>query len=773
MENRFDIVGKDITRVDAYAKVTGKAKYCSDYTERDILIGKVLRSPYAHAKVIKVHKDKALNIPGVLAVLSHEDLPNIKYATAGHPYSLDPSHRDIDDYMMLADKARFVGDAVACVVAIDEVTAIQGLKALKVDYEVLPFVVDQEEAIKPGAPVIHDERPNNIISDFGITVGEPDEIFKNADKVFSGKYETQIVQHCQMETHNTIAKRDEKGRMLIISSTQIPHIVRRIVAKACNLPIGKVRVLKPYVGGGFGGKQDVIIEPLTCAMSMAVSGRPVKLCLTREEAIVSTRTRHAMRAYIKMALDKNNKLLAFDIENYVNNGAYASHGHSIAMSAGSKVRPLYDIKAEKYRPKTIYTNLPVAGAMRAYGIPQMCFMLESLIDDICYDLELDPVEFRLNNFIKEGFVDEPTGIVIRTFGLPDCLKRGRKLIDWDKKRKEYKNQTGPIRKGVGMACFSYFSGTYPVSVEEAGCRIVMNQDGSVQVQVGATEIGQGSDTVFSQMVSETLSIPFDTITLVSKQDTDVTPFDTGSYASRQSFIAGQAIKKAALEVKKKVLDIASDKSGLDIDMIDLKNSNIISKSSKRVLYSLEDICLEAYYNKEKYAPITSDLTVKVRNNAVAYGATFVEVQVDTRTGKIKVLDLYNIHDSGTILNKKLAEGQVDGGVSMALGFALSEKFIIDKNTGAIINNNLLHYKLPTMMDTPDVKCEFVEKYDPESSYGQKSLGENTTISPAPAIRNAVLNAVGVKINKLPMDCQSVFEKLKESGIILKGVKQNV
>ncbi|EJP6471638.1 xanthine dehydrogenase molybdenum-binding subunit XdhA [Clostridium botulinum] len=765
MQENYDLIGKSINRVDAVAKVTGKAKYCSDYFESDLLVGMVLRSPYAHAKIKNIDTKEAENLEGVEAVLTYENVPNIKFPTAGHPYSLDPSHRDIEDCLLLTDKARFVGDPIAAVVATDELIAKKALKLIKVEYEVLPFVIDQEEAIKEGAPAIHEERPNNIISDFGITVGNPDEVFKNADKIYKGQYETQIVQHCQMETHNTIAKIDERGRMLIISSTQIPHIVRRIVSKACNLPIGKIRVIKPYIGGGFGGKQDVVIEPLTAAMSLAVNGRPVRLQLSREEAIVATRTRHSMRIKIKMALANNNKIEGYDIENFVNNGAYASHGHSIAMSAGSKIRPLYDIKAEKYRPKTIYTNLPVAGAMRAYGVPQICFVLESMIDDICKDLNVDPVDFRINSFIKKGHIDTDSGLVVRTFGLPECLKKGRELIEWDKKRKLYKNQIGDIRRGVGMACFSYFSGTWPVSLEAAGTRIVMNQDGSVQVQVGATEIGQGSDTVFTQMAAETIGIPFDMVTVISQQDTDVTPFDTGSYASRQSFIAGQAIKKAATEVKRKVLKIASDKCGLDEEFLDIVDAKIIEKGIKRELYTLEEIALEAYYNKEKYAPITSDLTVKVKNNAIVYGATFVEVEVDIRTGKIKILDIYNIHDSGKILNRKLAEGQVHGGVSMALGFALSEKFIINEKTGAIINNNLLHYKLPTIMDTPKINCEFVNTYDPTSSYGQKSLGESTTISPAPAIRNAVLNATGVAFSKLPMDSQTVFEKFKEVGLI--------
>lgn len=763
MDNK--ILGTEVNRVDAFAKVSGKAKYCSDFASEETLVGKVLGSPYAHAIIKSIDTSEAEKLEGVEAVLTHENVSQTKFPTAGHPYSLDPSHRDIEDRMIITNKARFVGDIVAAVVAKNELIAKKALKLIKIEYEVLPFVLDQEESLKEGAPQLHEDKPNNILSSFGITVGDPDKVFGEAKRIVEGKYETQIVQHAQMEVHTTLAKLDENDRLLIISSTQIPHIVRRIVAQACNLPMGKIRVIKPYVGGGFGGKQDVVIEPLAAAMTLAVNGKPVMLTLSREEDLICARTRHAMRMDLKFALSEDNKIEGLEIENLVNNGAYASHGHSIAMSAGSKIRPFYNIKAEKYRPKTIYTNLPVAGAMRGYGIPQITFGLESLIEDTALLLNEDPLEFRLKNFIKEGHQDPDNGLIVRTFTLPECVEKGRELIDWDRKRELYKNQTGDKRKGVGMACFSYFSGTYPVALEAAGARIVMNQDASVQLQIGATEIGQGSDTVFSQMVAETLGISMDTVHVISMQDTDVTPFDTGSYASRQSYIAGHAIKKAATEVKRKALEIASDKTGILVEDLDIVDGNIVEKEQGRVWFTLKDIALEAYYNKDKYAPITSDLTVKVRNNAIAYGVSFVEVEVDMKTGAIEVLDIYNIHDSGKILNRKTAEGQVHGGVSMSLGYALSEKLMFNKETGAPYNNNLLHYKIETMMDTPDIKAEFVEKYHPTSSYGHKSLGENTTISPAPAIRNAVLNATGVAFNKLPMDKQSVFEKFKEVGLI--------
>ena len=314
-----------------------------------------------------------------------------------------------------------------------------------------------------------------------------------------------------------------------------------------------------------------------------------------------------------------------------------------------------------------------------------------------------------------------------------------------------------------MACFSYFSGTHPVSLELAGARVVMNQDGSVQLQVGATEIGQGSDTVFSQMVAEVLGINIEDVHIITTQDTDITPFDTGAYASRQSFVTGAAVKKAAQEVKRKVLSIASKKYGLNIEEIDIEDGNIIEKKLGDVLCPLGDIALYSYYDRINAKPIASDTYENVRVNAVAYGVTFTEVEVDIETGKIKVLEIYNIHDSGKILNHKLAEGQVHGGVSMGLGYALSEQLLFDKKSGKPLNNNLLDYKLQTILDTPAIGVKFVEEADPAGSFGQKSLGENPAISPAPAIRNAVLDATGVAFNKIPMNPQSVFEKFKEVG----------
>jgi len=759
------IVGTSVQRLDAVAKVTGRARYSEDFFERDMLVGKVLRSPHAHARVLRVDASRARALPGVEAVLVPGDPSWRPFGTAGHPWSLDPHHRDAQDRQILTDKARFVGDAVAAVVAVDLLTAQKALSLIDVEYEVLPFVLTPEDAMAEGAPLIHEGRPRNVLSDFGVGFGDLDAEMAKADHVFEGHFETSVVQHCHIENHNAFAFVDTDGRIVINSSTQIPHIVRRVVAQALGLPWGRVKVIKPFIGGGFGAKQDVVVEPLVAAMALAVGGRPVRYALTREEVFIDSRTRHAFRMDLKTAVSKDGELKAIGIKLLSNSGAYASHGHSIAMAGGGNFRSLYKLDAVKFEPKTVTTNLPVAGAMRGYGSPQVFFALESHLEDIARALKLDPMAFRLRNLIGVGYTDPLTGITVRSMGVPECIEKGRSLIRWDEKKKANANQTGDLRRGVGMACFSYASGTFPFSLELSGARIVMNQDGSITLQVGATEIGQGSDTAFAQMAAEILGITVDMVHVVTSQDTDVTPFDPGSYASRQTSICGVAVRKAALEARAKVLAIAARKCGLPAFELDIRDCRIVEKALGREICTLEEVAMDSYYDRLHADPIRADVSANVRNSAIAYGATFVEVEVDLRTGKVEVLELYNIHDSGRIINPKLAEGQVHGGVSMALGAALLEQLLVDPATGKTLNNNLLDYKLPTILDTPKINAAFVETCDAGGSFGSKALGECPVISPAPAIRNAVLDATGVAFDRIPLYPQAVFEKFREAGVI--------
>jgi len=760
-----EVVGKSVPRLDAVAKVTGKAKFTGDFFERDMLAGKILRSPHAHAVVKKIDVSKAKAVPGVKVVLTYKDVSQKPYATAGHPYALDPGRRDMEDHTVLTNKARFVGDAIAAVVATNELAAQEALKLIDVEYEVLEPLLTPEAAMREGAPLIHEGCERNILSARGYEIGDVEQAFKEADHILEGVYETGIVQHCQLENHISYAYVDTDGRIVIVSSTQIPHIVRRVVAQALDIPWGRVRVIKPYIGGGFGSKQDVILEPLNAAMTLAVGGRPVKLELSREECMIATRTRHAVKFKIKSAVSKDGKLTAMHISAVYNTGAYASHGHSIAMAGGTKFRVLYPMKALKFEPVTVYTNLPVAGAMRGYGSPQLTFTLESHLEDIARKLNIDPIDFRKKNQVSVGYADPLNGNKVLTCGIVECISKGKELIKWDEKKELYKNQTGSKRRGLGMACFSYASGTFPANLEIAGARIALNQDGSVQLQIGATEIGQGSDTVFAQMTAEVLGISVEMVHVISTQDTDISPFDPGAYASRQTYVTGMAVKKAALEVKEKILDFAQGMHDIPADALDIKDANIIYKHSGEVVMPLYEVALSSYYDTVSARPITSDVSNNARVNAFSFGVTFAEVEVDISTGKIEVLEIYNVHDSGKIINPQLAEGQVHGGVGMGLGYALSEQMLFDEKTGKPLNNNLLDYKLPTIMDIPDMGVAFVDTDDPTGPFGSKSLGEPPVLSPAPAIRNAVLDATGVAFNKLPMNPQRVYEKFKETGLI--------
>jgi len=767
----YKIIGSSPPRCDARAKVTGKAKYTGDLTTPDMLVGKILRSPYAHARVKQINTEKAQALPGVEAILTCYNVSDNLYPTAGHPYVMEPGRGDVADKKILTDKARFVGDEIAAVVAIDEETALQALGLIKVDYEILEHVLSAEEAMQKNAPLIHEKRGSNIVSSAGYEIGNIDEAMQKADYIFTGEMETGIVQHCALENHISYAYIDTDDRIVIVTSTQIPHICRRVVGQALGIPWGKIRVIKPYVGGGFGGKQDVCLEPLNAAMSMAVGGKPVKLELNREDYMVCTRTRHSVKVKFETGVSSEGKLLGIRVAAISNTGAYASHGHSVIMAGGSKFKFLYSFEAISYKPHTVYTNLPVAGAMRAYGSPQIAFAFESHLDDIARKLEIDPVEIRLKNFNQVGYHDPDTGNRILSCGVRECLLRGKDLIGWDNKKIEYKNKNGnssSVMRGVGTACFSYGTGTYPAGLEIAGARIVLNQDGSLQLQVGATEIGQGSDTILAQMAAETIGVSYDSVHLISTQDTDISPFDTGAYASRQAYVSGMAVKKAALEVKQKILETAGRMADLPVDELDIQENMIIMKSSKKRIMTIAEAALYSYYSRTNAGPITADVSNNARVNAISFGATFAAVEVDTVTGMVKVTELYNIHDSGTIINRRLAEGQVFGGVSMALGYALSEELLFDQQTGRPLNNNLLDYKLPTILDTPEINYDFIETFEPTGPYGNKALGEPPTISPAPAIRNAILNATGVAINRIPIRPQVAFEHFRSAGLISGG-----
>lgn len=760
-------VGNNMVRVDAIEKVTGGAKYTADLEPKGLLVAKVVRSTIANGVVKSFDLEAALAVPGVVKIVTCFDVPDIQFPTPGHPWSVETAHQDIADRKLLNTRVRVYGDDIAAVIAEDEIAASRAARLVKVEYEEYEPMLTVEAAMAEGATVLHEEKPGNIIAHSSFVVGEGtyQEAVEGEDVAeIDHVYATQSVQHCHIETPISFAYM-EKGRIVVTTSTQIPHIVRRVISQALGIPAGEIRVIKPYIGGGFGNKQDVLYEPLNAFLCTQVGGRGVRMEISREETLACTRVRHAIKLHVKAAVRKDGTLVARKLEAYSNQGGYASHAHAIVANTSNEFKQIYhDEKTLESDAYTVYTNIATGGAMRGYGIPQAAFAAECMADDLAVAVHMDPLEFRMKNCMPEGYVDPHTHVACNTYGLKECMEKGRNYIHWDEKRKEYENQTGPVRKGIGMAIFCYKTGVYPISLETASCRMVLNQDGSMQLQMGATEIGQGADTVFTQMAAETTGITEDKVHILSTQDTDITPFDTGAYASRQTYVSGMAVKKAGLIFKDRILDYAAYMLDKEKDTMDIQNNVVVDKESREKLLDMAELATTAFYSLDRSIHITAEATSHCKDNTFATGACFAEVEVDMPLGKVKVTNIVNVHDSGKLINPKLAEAQVHGGMSMGLGYALSEELLFDKS-GRPLNDNLLDYKLPTSMDTPDLHVQFVELDDPTGPFGNKALGEPPAIPVAPAIRNAVLNATGVAVDSLPLDPQKLVAHFKAAELI--------
>ncbi|MDR1468429.1 MAG: xanthine dehydrogenase molybdenum-binding subunit XdhA [Spirochaetaceae bacterium] len=763
-------VGKSIPRVDAFEKVTGRAKYTDDLCERNALVAKILHATIANGVVKKIDTEAAARLPGVVKIVTCFDAPDRPFPTAGHPWSTDPAHQDPTDRKLLNTRVRLYGDDIAAVIAEDEVAASRALRAMKVEYEEYPPLLTVEEAMAEGATQLHEGAPGNVLKHTAIEDGDFDAAITAAKEgggliEVASVYRTPIVQHCHIENAVSFAYM-EQGRVVVVSSTQIPHIARRIIAQALGLPWGRVRVIKPYVGGGFGNKQDALYEPLNAWLTTLVGGRVVKLELSREEVFFGTRVRHGFTIHLKSYLRPDGTFVARRYAAYSNQGAYGSHGHSIAAKGTNVFRQLYNRNdvARKAEIWTVYTNTATAGAMRGYGTPQTVFAIESHMEDIVAQLGLDPIAFRFKNLMPVGYVDPFSKNTNFFPSFEQCVEKGKAYIDWDRKRALYRNDSGPVRRGVGMALFWYNTAVWPISIEVSSCRMVLNQDGSVQIQLAETEIGQGADTVFTQMAADAIGIRWEDVHAVTAQDTDVTPFGTGAYGSRQTYVGSAAIVQAAYLLREQILLHATRYTEKPVECLDLVGGNIIEKEG-RVLCPLGELATDTLYHSEHAAHITAETTAQVKTNAYSFGCTFAEVEVDIPLAKVRLVNMVNCHDAGRLVNPLLAEGQVHGGMSMAAGFGMSEELLYDPVTGKPLNANLLDYKLPTMLDHPALKAIFVENPEPTSPFGTKALGEPPTVSGAAAIRNAVFHATGVAVNRIPLTPHVLFEAFRQAGLV--------
>ncbi len=759
-------VGSPLRRVDGAAKVTGRARYTDDLGVPGLRTARFLRSTMAHGLVKEIDIREALAVPGVDAVFTYEDVPRNRFATAGHPFALDKDHADVEDRLLLTRHVRYHGDEIAVVVARDELTAGRALSLIRVEYEPLKPLVKFEDILAENAPEIHPGSKNTVKEHSFEVGGSLDQAQGESEYILEERFQTQITQHCHLENHIAYAYMDDLDHIVVVSSTQIPHIARRIVGEALGLPLGRIRIVKPYIGGGFGNKQDVILEPMAAFLAWKL-GRPVKIAQEREENMVSTRIRHPFRVDLRMGADKEGRLKFIDLKALSNTGAYASHGHSVVSAGVTKAHFLYPRGVYRCRARTVYGNIPSSGAMRAYGSPQIIFSIESLVENLARAAGWDSLEFRLKNVALPGDINQFNKKPLLSCGIKQALEKGRELFRWDEKRAGIPaEQTGEVRRGLGVACFSYASGTYPACVESAGARLILNQDGSFHLQVGATEIGHGSDTIFVQMAAQTLGVAAESIHMVSTQDTDITPYDPGAYASRQTYVGGQAVMRAAEKLRVKILDYCGQISGHNPANLRLEGGRIVlSGPDGAEVMSLKDLALDSYYHKDRGRQLTAEVSYKTRTNPPSFGCTFVDLEVDIPLCQVRIREICNIHDAGRIINPKTAEGQVHGGMAMSIGAALYEELLVDTSSGRIHNNNLLDYKVPTIMDTPGLTAGFVETHEPTSPYGSKSLGEPPILSPTPAIRNAVLDATGVAINELPLSPKTLFRHFKKAGIL--------
>ena len=759
-------VGKKQVRVDGYDKATGRTKYYEDLMPRDALYARIKHSGIAHGYVKSVDTSAAEAIDGVVKVLTCFDVPDIPFPTAGHPWSMDPGHQDVADRLLLNRHVRYYGDDVAVVIAENEVAAMQGVRALKVEYEELPFVLDVQKAMEEGAPQLHEAYPGNILKHTDMRKGDYAAAITEEGLIkVEGWYDTPSVQHCHIENFGCFAY-EENGRVTVVSSTQIPHIIRRVVGQALGRPWANIRIIKPYIGGGFGNKQDALYEPLCAWCSTQVGGRCVRVDCSREETFVSNRVRHAIRFHIVSWVRPDGTMAARKVECFSNQGSYASHGHSIVAKAMGSFAQIYPCDHMECDAWTVFTNRPTAGAMRGYGMPQASFANEANIDDIAKALNIDPLALREKIIMPKGFRDAFSQNENHEDSFRQCLEKGKAYIDYDRKVAEFAKDTGPIRRGIGVAAFWYNTGVYPISLETSSNRMLLNLDGTVTMQCGETEIGQGADTAYAQMTADVVGLKsYRDVNVVSCQDTDITPTGLGAYASRQTYMAGFSIRQTGELLKKKILEYACEVTRQTVGNMDIVDGNIVRKPDGRVLMSLSELAMTAQYNPVHSEHITAESTYTIRNNAYSFGCTFVEVEVDVPMCKVTLKDIINVHDCGRLINPALAEAQVHGGMSMAIGYGMGEQLLFDEKTGKPLNNNLLDYKLSTIMDHPHLEAQFVENFEPTSPFGTKALGEPPACSGAPAIRNAILNATGVSIDQNPMNPHILFKRFAEEGLL--------
>ena len=764
-----EVVGKPQVKVDAEKLVRGRAVFTDDIHPDGMLYGALLTSPHAHARIKRIDASKARALPGVHAVLTHEDLPRIKHASGGQSYPNLPPH----DQVCLDNKVRHVGDRVAVAAAETPELAQKALRLIEVEYEVLPAVVDAEAAMRPGAPVVHDETDTggiydaqrNIVHHIDAEVGDVDAALAAADHVFEGEYRTPRQQHAHLELHTCITHWDEDDRLVIRTSTQVPFHIRRMVAPLVGLPVKRIRVIKPRIGGGFGNKQEMILEDL-CAHLTVVTGRPVGMEYTRRQEFTSSRSRHPQVIRYKIGVS-DGKVVAADLYLIGDTGAYGTHSLTVQMVAGFKGLTLYNAPNARFVCDAVYTNMPPAGAFRGYGAMQCQFGIEVLMEEIAEELGLDVVEFKRANWLKMG---EPMHLAqilgegregyeqsLQSSGLDQCVAVGLQATDFYSKRQVNRQQgDGPLRRGIGMSVMIHGSGI--AGLDMAAATLKMNDDGSFNLLLGATDLGTGSDTILAQIAAEVLGIPVEDL-IVYSSDTDFTPFDKGAYASSTTYISGGAVRKAALEIHQQIREHAALILGTsEVDDLLLKNRQVVAPDGRSV--TLEEVALSSLHQDNQHQ-IMATASHMSYVSPPPTASQFAEVVVDVETGQVTVERLLMVADCGRVINPITAAGQVEGGMAQALGFAHCEDMVFDAE-GRPVNARLGPYRVYTANEVPAMDVIFVQTDEPTGPFGAKSVSELAMDGVAPSMVSAIHDATGVWIRELPLTPERVWRALQSA-----------
>mgnify|MGYP000029445085 CR=1 FL=1 len=782
----FSTVGRPEIKVDAIKLAMGNPSFTDDYPMQGMLTAKVLRSPYAHAIIEDIDTTKAKALPGVAAVLTWKDLPRVIYSTAGQS---DPIPGPLDTFS-LDKKVRFVGDRVAFVAAETEEIAEKAISLIEVKYRPLPSILDSESAMKDDSPVLHDEpeyvnfgesNPRiNLAAKIRIDIGRVEDGFAEADYVFERDYKVPKVQQAHIEPHVAITYWDEDNRLVIRTSTQVPFHVRRMLAPVLRLPVKQIRVIKPRIGGGFGGKQEVLIEDVAAHLTIA-TGKPVRYEYTREEEFIAARSRHPMKIRLKTGVKKDGTITANEMYCLSDTGAYGCHALTVTGNTGHKSMALY-VGDGKYRKHPnirfyadiVYTNTPPAGAYRGYGVPQGFWAVERHMEYISRKLGIDPIEFRLKNCLRAGELHpfstawsegrEPRPEIVHTVGIPECIRQGKEIFGWDSMQSssEWRQVKGKpyLKRGIGLAIV--MQGTAIPYLDMGAASIKMNEDGSFNLLIGATDLGTGSDTVLAQMAAEVLGTTIDDI-LVYSSDTDFTPFDKGAYASSTTYISGGAVVRAAQQVadkiKKRAASILSRQfSGRQYkpEEIQLKNKKATTKDGKTV--TLSEIALDALHHvdQEQIMAVASFFSP---SSPPPFAAQFAQVLVDTQTGQVTVEKLVMAVDSGVIVNPATASGQIEGGMTQALGYAVSEEMMYAFD-GSAREKDLVDYHVFRCDEMPELETVFVETFEPSHPFGVKAVAEIPMDGVAPAVGNAIFDACGADLTVIPATPERVWNALR-------------